>query len=443
MTAAVAENSPPPVASSGTSAHGLFKKGFWALADQGLFAGSNCLVSVMLARWLSPTEYGAFATAFAAFLGLGVIHTSLLTEPMLVFAPDRYRDKHKQYFGALLHGHVLVALSASAILAVIGLILAHYQQADLSRAMYWFAVAAPFILFLWLMRRTCYGQFNPKRAAIGGMGYLLLIVAALTLVHCFGTLNIASAMIMIAVASLIAGIWLGVGYVDLRVSQPLLRDVVAEHLRYGRWATATQILGFIPGNIYYFILPKMATLEQSGALRAMSNLYMPLLQASTALCLLLLPAFVRTQGTAQGKRLHRLAILVLVGGPFIYWLVLGCFHNQVVTLVYGGKYHEYSGLLWILGIPPITSGACGVYGSLLRARQKLNAVLWGSVVAAVVAVILGITLTKQFGLAGVCWSISITYALHHITLWLFSRGLVSNRAKSNQSFALEPLTEAA
>jgi O-antigen/teichoic acid export membrane protein len=432
-----------PAVSRPRSTGGIFRKGFWAVADQGLFAGSNCVVNVMLARWLSPMEYGAFATAFAAFLALGVIHTSLLTEPMLVFAPERFRGRHKPYFGALIHGHLVVSLCASAILVAVGWYLGLRGQADLARAMYWFAAAGPFILFLWLMRRMCYGQFNPKRAAMGGIGYLVLMMSALAVVHQTGTLTIGTALTMIGGSSLIAGIALGIGQVEMRPTEPIMRDVIAEHLRYGRWATATQILGFIPGNIYYFLLPTMATLEQSGALRALTNLFMPLLQASAALCLLLLPAFVRTQGTAEGKRLHRLSLLVLAGGPILYWLVLGIFSHQIVNLVYGGKYQSYAGLIWILGLQPIIAGMCGVYGSLLRAQQKMNAVFWGGVVAAVGAVTFGIAMTKYFGLAGVCWSIVITYALHHITLWLFSRSMSVNRTELTEPELAGQLSDAA
>ncbi len=425
------------------SAGGIFRKGFWAIADQGLFAGSNCIVNVMLARWLSPTEYGAFATAFAAFLALGVIHTSLLTEPMLVFSPERFRDRHKPYFGALVHGHWVVSLCASAILVAVGWFLGLRGQAELAHAMYWFAAAGPCILFLWLMRRMCYGQFNPKRAAMGGVGYLVLMMSALAVVHQFATLTIGTALTMIGASSLIAGIALGIGQVEFRPAEPILRDVIAEHLRYGRWATATQILGFIPGNIYYFLLPTMATLEQSGALRALTNLFMPLLQASAALCLLLLPAFVRTQGTAEGKRLHRLSLLVLAGGPVAYWLVLGFFNHRIVELVYGGKYQAYSGLIWILGMQPVIAGMCGVYGSLLRARQQMSAVFWGGVVAAAAAVTFGIEMTRRFGLAGVCWSIVITYALHHVTLWLFSRNMTRSVAQLPESELAGQLPDAA
>jgi len=424
MTAAVEQDATAvSPAESPRLAGNVFKKGFWAVADQGLFAGSNCVLNVMLARWLSPAQYGEFATAFAAFLGLGVIHTALLTEPMLVFSPERYQGRHKQYFGSLIYGHLLVSLAASLILAAGGWYLGRQGQIDLSQALYGFALAGPFILFLWLMRRMCYGQLNPKRAATGGLLYLVLMMAALAGVHHYATLTVISALAITGVSSLIAGLFLGIRQLDLRPSSELMRDVTTEHLRYGRWATATQLLGFIPVNIYYFLLPSLATVEQSGALRALNNLFMPLLQANTALCMLLLPAFVRTQGTRDGKRLHHLSLLVLAGAPCVYWLFMGLLGRQAVNLIYGGKYLEYSGLVWILGIQPVIAGMAGVYASLLKARGKINAVFWGGFVAAFGAVTLGIAMTKWYGLAGVCWSIVITYILHHITLWLFSRDM--------------------
>jgi O-antigen/teichoic acid export membrane protein len=420
MTLALENESTPK---SPHAAGNVFKKGFWAVADQGLFAGSNCVINVMLARWLSPVEYGEFATAFAAFLALGVIHTALLTEPMLVFSPDRYRHRHKHYFGTLIYCHIIVALAASLVLLAGGLFLGRHGSSDLSRALFGFAAAGPFILFLWLMRRTCYGQLNPKRAAMGGVLYLVLIMTSLAVTHRFTTLTVSVALTIIGASSLVAGLWLGFRQIDLRPPAEMFRDVTAEHLRYGRWATGTQLLGFIPVNIYYFLLPNLATVEQSGALRALTNMFMPLLQANTALCLLLLPAFVRTQGTAEGKKLHRLSLLVLAGCPLIYWIFIGTFARQAIGLVYGGKFLEYSGLVWIIGVQPVIAGACGVYASLLKARGKVNAVFWGGFVAAVGAVTLGVAMTKMYGLTGVCWSIAITYGLHHITLWLFSRNM--------------------
>lgn len=405
-------------------ATGLMRKGFWAVTDQGFFSGSNFIVNIMLANWLSPTEYGAFATAFAAFLLIGVIHTAMFTEPMLVYSPERYKGRLKDYFGALLRWHAVLSIAGSAVLAGVGAYLIWRGQGPLGRALVWFAVSAPFTLLLWMMRRSCYAQMNPRRAAIAGGGYLVIMMVALLLIHALGILSVGTALIMMAGCSLIASVWLAIGHVRVgRLPHHMLRDVAADHWRYGKWATTTQLLGFLPSNVYYFLLPGMATLEQSGALRALTNMVNPFIQANAALCLLLLPAFVRFKGTSDGRRVHALALLALAGGPLVYWLFLGVFNHQILHLVYHDKYQQYASLLWLIGLQPVILGMSGTYGSLLRANQKLNAIFWAGVVAAGTAITLGIEMTRRFGMPGVCWSILITMTVHHLTLWMFSRGV--------------------
>src|ERR1035437_4795337 len=81
-----------------------------AILDQGLFAGSNFLLNVLLARWIAPADYGAFALAYSVFLLLGVFHSALPTGPMLVFGPGKYRERFPEYIGILLRGHFALML---------------------------------------------------------------------------------------------------------------------------------------------------------------------------------------------------------------------------------------------------------------------------------------------------------------------------------------------
>jgi hypothetical protein len=95
-------------------------KGFWAVSDQGLFSLSNFALSVLLARWLVPQDYGAFTVAFAVFLFVGTFYTALLTEPMLVFGPSRYEGRFSEYLGALMYGHLGFAGFLSSLLRMSG-----------------------------------------------------------------------------------------------------------------------------------------------------------------------------------------------------------------------------------------------------------------------------------------------------------------------------------
>jgi hypothetical protein len=65
----------------------------WAVIDQALFAFSNFALNLLLARWLSPNEYGIFADDYTALLLIATLHTALLTDPMLEIGPGKYRDR--------------------------------------------------------------------------------------------------------------------------------------------------------------------------------------------------------------------------------------------------------------------------------------------------------------------------------------------------------------
>src|ERR1035438_3487461 len=92
-------------------------KGSLAVLDQGLFAISNFLINVLLARWLAPADYGAFALAYSVFLLLLVFHNAMFSGPMLVFGPGKYRERFPEYLGILLRGHFALMLPGAALLA--------------------------------------------------------------------------------------------------------------------------------------------------------------------------------------------------------------------------------------------------------------------------------------------------------------------------------------
>ena len=81
-----------------------------AILDQGLITGSNFVIGILLARWMAPEQYGAYAVAFATFLLLGMLYQSLLIEPMGVFGASAYRDCVRGYIKALMWVHLLTAL---------------------------------------------------------------------------------------------------------------------------------------------------------------------------------------------------------------------------------------------------------------------------------------------------------------------------------------------
>ena len=99
------------------------KNAIWAIVDQALFGLSNFVLNLLLARWLAPSDYGAFTLAFALFLLVGVLHSAIFIEPMLVFGGDRFKSEFHHYMATIIAAHWLitgaVALCACVLVAAI------------------------------------------------------------------------------------------------------------------------------------------------------------------------------------------------------------------------------------------------------------------------------------------------------------------------------------
>jgi O-antigen/teichoic acid export membrane protein len=388
------------------------RKGFWAVMDQGLFASSNFLVNMVLARWLSPQDYGIFTVAFTITLFAAVLHQALLTEPMLVFGPGRYKDHLSEYLGILVYGHLGFTLVGGLALMTVALVVALAGSDALSAVLIASALSAPLISLLWLMRRACYIRLTPHLAALGGGLYVILMLGGTYVLYWRDWLSAVSAFGIMGMSSLIVSLWLAI---RLRIMVPPLRqngrarDALRKHWEYGRWSIATSVLQWTPANVYYLLLPVWVGFGASASLKALMNLLMPILQTNVALSAILLPTLVQARGHAGFRSRMRFAVAVFVLGSVLYWALLGIFHRPLIFLLYGGKYLDYAGMLWLLGLLPVASGVVAATSAALRAVERPDQLFKAYVPPTVAALTLGILLVFVWGTVGAMIALVITY----------------------------------
>lgn len=381
-------------------------RGFWAVLDQGLFAISNFLMNILLARWLPPAEYGAFAVAYSFFLLLGAFHTAVLTEPMLVFGEGRYAGKFRKYLGILLYGHWGLTSLIGLILVIAALLFWRFGSMGTAQALFGLAVAAPFILFLWLLRRAFYVHFRPQWAAIGGALYLLLMVAGMYGLYLGQWLSSFSGLVIMGVASVMVGFWFTMllrPQWRFAESNPTFRVVANDHWKYGKWSLSTTALMWIPGNIYTILLPLWAGLEGSAALRAVMNLMMPIMHANSAISVLLLPAFarnLRTESKTGLNRLIRLALGLFLTGSLIYGCLIFLFRYDVMHLIYRDKYIQQTDLIILAALIPLSAGIVSVLGGVLKAMERPDFVFWSYMASSFVSLTVGLWLLATKGTLG-------------------------------------------
>src|SRR5579862_9263632 len=194
------------------------RKGGFAILDQGLISGSNFLVSVLLARWMAPEQYGAYAVAFGIFVLLSLVYQSLVLEPMAVFGGSSYRNSLRSYLKILFRIHFVISLSLIVIFGAIALVIEIFgKQPVLAAAFAGVTIASPCVLVLFLARRTFYLEFSPAESTLGSLVYCALMLVGLFVAYHRGILSTFSAFVLIGLA---AGFASGLLWFRLRTQLP-------------------------------------------------------------------------------------------------------------------------------------------------------------------------------------------------------------------------------
>lgn len=391
------------------------RRGFFAIADQALIAGSNFMLNIILARYLPHSDYGAFSVGFAVFLLLGTIHSALWTEPMMVYGSGKYQQRFTEYAALLLRAHWYFVAVGSFLFASLGAWFMQRQLQAMASAFFGLALCLPFVLFSWFARRACYVNHDSRLAATGGLCYLVTLLAGLGTLHALGWLSVITACAILALAGLVSGGWLtlhSLGKHDRSLRASMSRDVTRDHLSFGRWSLIAAALYWVPGNAYFLFLSSgEGGLEASAKLRALMNLVMPAAQMSSALGLLLVPVFVRAIPIGRLPRLLRISVLLFGAGAAAYCLVLGLLHRHLVNLLYAGRYQLTSAEVLIVGLLPIVSSMGMVLGSAWRALNQPSRLCWAYGAATLITVTAGLAMTRTWGLSGAATGMVVSFAV--------------------------------
>ena len=405
-----------------SAAFAWLSKGFFAVLDQGLFAGSNFLVSVLLARWLEPGSYGAFSVAYSALLLLGTVHTALWTEPMMVFGSGRFREAIADYRRVLVRYHWSVTGVLSGALLVTALGFALLKDNRAASSLSGLAVAIPTVFYLWLMRRSAYVTLEPKLAAYGGAFYLALYIGIAVLLRRVHLLNEATAFFGMACAALLSaeGLKSKLGFGRKgKVDPTLVRTI---HWEYGRWAILSGTLSWVSGHVYYLILSLFHGLEASAGFKAIMNVLMPIVHFNGALAQLLLPRMV--DGRVRGRRpdIYWRSLVIVGFVALMYWAFLGATGPTILEWLYSGRYAEVIPLLPWLGLMPVFNGVASVTASLLRAEERPQGVTIAYGLSAGVATFGGTLLLAAMGIRGAAFAIVLANMVSAFALWWLARG---------------------
>ncbi len=418
-------------------------KGGLAILDQGLVSGSNFLVSVLLARWLAPSQYGAYAIAFGIQVLLTVVYQALILEPMSVYGGSSYRNNLRGYLSSLLWVHAVLSLAICIALGTAAITargMAHSE--GLAGALAGMTVASPFALAFGMARRGFYLELSPAKAALGAFVYSSFSVSGLYFLYHRGLLSAFTAFLLMGLAAFATTLYL---FLRLRKelrpsdSAPSIRETWKRHWGYGRWALAGSIAGWIPAYIYYPILTGFGNIVHSGQLKALMNLTQPMEQTKAALAMLLLPYAAGVhdrEGRSSASSLAKRMTMVSLGGAIAYWAVILPFHRPVFQLMYSGRYMEVAHLLPIVAFGSIVWSAAYGPAIALRAMESPASVFVAFSLATGLSLLIGIPAAWRYGLSGAIWGSNLADVLSLVIVLLVLRRKIASHSNEVQSISL-------
>jgi len=378
-----------------------------------MFAGANFIVNLLLARWLSPSQYGAFVLSYSFFLILGIIHNSLIVEPMLVLGSADYRASIGSYYSILNKMHWQLAVLLMTLSLFVTLLIWIFGKAELASAFWGLSINAPVILLLWLSRRVFYITASPKHSAYGGIAYGIGSIVFLIVLHSWIVLTPFTAYFAVGMASLV-----GLGYFYLLPSAQSLpqppvdkSQIISDHWHYGHWILPSALIGWIPGNALYFLLSAWGNLQNGAAFRSAMNLQMPVLHLFTALGILLIPYFsnlVHSGNLTELRRKLWIAIAIFGIIALLYCMLLLLANKKLFGIFYAGKFMQVAHLVPVLSIFLFFASFTAVLGTILRCLRATRAIFIVAISSAVVSLTAGFLLIPRLGVRGAVFTMIIS-----------------------------------
>lgn len=400
--------------------------------DQGLFSGANFLSAIFLAKAVSPEEYGAYSVGFGIYLLFTSFYTSLVLEPISVLGwnlSSRLGSLRYLYRLGLFHLVLTVPLT-------IGLFVSSFYAGRLRPVLQMTALALPFALVIWGIRRLAYVYMKPIAACICSGVYCVALLGSMAALRIQDRLSAASLFGCMAFAAIVAsipGLIVTLRHESSRSETPdapisaAAPGLFRQHWDFGKWLVISGFMGTLSAQAQYFMSAAFLDLKSAGVLRAMMNFTLPPVQVVQAVSILALPSMARKYDSGDFRgflRTGHIVALGLTGGMMIFEAFVFFFRNGLSSIAYGNKYPGYSALIPMLGLIAVMQ-ALNSYSLVVRAMRRSQATLYIAGAGLLCVLVLTAPATEYFGVYGTAWSTILSNAASAlVSYWLATRYVV-------------------
>jgi O-antigen/teichoic acid export membrane protein len=385
-----------------------------SLADQSFSVGGMFLVNVALARTQTKHEYGLFALSYSVFIFLLSLHNAAILETFTVYGSGRYQKRFQQYLRLIWRKNVLLAVLSTVLICLVWSVLAYVIPAMASRTFLGMALSLGVLFTATFLRRSFYVRRRPDLAARFSFVFFCSCVVLLSLALRFRLLDGFYGYVIAAVSWVIAALPLLKEFPRSSDNQDFVTvepGYWAEHWKYSRWVLVTAFVFQLTTQGYFWLVASFLTVSDTGNLRALYNIVLPLDQLFVALSMVVLPVMCSRYATQKMAALlplwksYFLGWLAITAGFVVLVHILG---KPAMHVLYAGKFDNISSLVPLVAFLPLVLGTGHTVNGALKAAEKPNLVFYAYSFSGVATFLFGIPLVTHYGLRGAVYGMLVS-----------------------------------
>lgn len=411
-----------------------------AMVDQGIVSLCNFLSIYLLARIMSPSDFGVLMLAQTVILfGTGV-HNALIVEPQAAIGSSLIHREYASLLRALFRLHVWVALGLGFVILAGGMLLPNVGGHPA------LLMELSLVTAAWLaqefVRRAMYVRSDTPGALVNDAACYLLQLGGVGALVTWGgrsAVSVESALAVFGTSSAIAAL-LGAVQLRRRYREAWMNSGWQQEARHwrtrvwhlGKWLIGKNVVGWFGGNGHAWVVAALLGTEAVGVYRAAIHLINVINPLRLAYISYLSPRGSRTfhlNGQYALSRWVRRAGLMSVGSLLPIVLVLIFFPGTILHLAYGNK---FSGLGLGLILSLATVGQVVMFSKFpfdvaLTAMSQTRWLFIISLAPVVLLFTVGVALIHGLGLLGVPLSALVISISVWSATYLTYRRLVRGR----------------
>ena len=420
----------------------IARKGYLSGLDQALISLTNFATTIMLARALSPTQFGAYGVGFILTRLARAIQEGLVVQPMTSMAPSLQADQRRASVSE--SGGLQLGLAGVEALAcvIVGWVLTQLGN----------NVAGPTLFALWcplllaqtqeFVRRVFYTLDQVDLAVlntfVSGVAQLAFLAWALAAGAESGTVGLYAIGWSSGVALLLGLIqtrrlWVRRG-VDLRAAW-------RKNWSFGRWVLGGTAVSWIAIEVYPILTAGLVSFAATGAYRALQNVVAPIHSLLRAMDTYFTPRLAdRRRIAGPAGVIHMVRRMFLVTGlPVAGVLIVAvAFTRPLLQLFYGSTYLEYAGGMRLMAIFYALLYSFWPLQSALKALERPRPIFVASMCALVAMATVGIWAILKWGVYGTIGGQALSALILSIVLWSTWRRWVGATRPAGQAPAAGP-----